>query len=159
MGVVHFLECLLSEVPLYSMLLVNREDYLEGYLIMQTLFKKCFVLDLGDDVMANHISALIVEVGLNTLWSHPSDWDFLVSTITSIKTMVISAIHVLCQSKISHFDHSITINPMYWGDKTINVHSCLCRDISSVSNAINIIVGTHIGIHQQLNKCKNHLMK
>ena len=64
-----------------------------------------------------NISGLIVNVGLNALWSHPSYGNPLL-TLTLASAIVVSVIHIFCQSKISHFYHSIhqTINPSSFTD-------------------------------------------
>ena len=59
----------------------------------------------------NHISALIVYIIFNTFWSHPPDGNLLTVSDTLPPTEVVSTIHILCQSKISYFDHSIVVNP------------------------------------------------
>ena len=62
----------------------------------------------------HHISALIVDIILNTLRSHPPDGHLLLTSHHTLPpTEVVSAIHVFCETKISYFDHSTTINPAY----------------------------------------------
>ena len=63
-------------------------------------------------VYTNHITALAVYVILNTLRSHPPDGNLLfTATNTLPSTEVVSAVHVLSQSKISHFDSAMQVNP------------------------------------------------
>ena len=63
-------------------------------------------------LLANHISGLGVDVILDALRSHPPDGHLLLTPCHTLSsTEVVGAIHVLCQSKISHFDHPISVNP------------------------------------------------
>ena len=83
----------------------------------------------GKNYYTHYISALFVDVILNALWSHPPDGDLLLtSSCTLPPTEVVSAIHVLCQTKVSHFDHSISINPrkyvyFYYGCNADIIHT------------------------------------
>ena len=63
-------------------------------------------------ICSHHISALIVDIILNTLRSHPPDGDFLLTSHHTLASAeVVSAIHVFCEAKVSYFDHSMAINP------------------------------------------------
>ena len=60
----------------------------------------------------HHISLLIIYVILNALWSHPPNWNSSLSSfLTLLLTIVVSIIHILCQSKVSHFDNTLPVNP------------------------------------------------
>ena len=78
-----------------------------------------------------NISSLIVNVTFNALWSHPPNGNLLLtpSAVTFIMTKVVPGIHVLCQSKICYFDHSMLVNPAVelemWSPITIIcMHKC-----------------------------------
>ena len=61
---------------------------------------------------AYNISSLSVNVLFNALWSHPPNGDLLLTpSFTLITTKVVPGVHVLCQSKVSYFDHSMLVNP------------------------------------------------
>ena len=63
---------------------------------------------------SHHISALIVDIILNTLGSHPSYGDPLLIFHHALPPAeVVSAIYVFCKTKVSYFDHSTAINPAY----------------------------------------------
>ena len=83
-------------------------------------------------LFSHHIRFLIVDVILNALWGHPPDGDFLIiPCLTLHPAVVVSAIHVLCQSKVSHFDHSMLINPVSTIIIIITIH-CTLYSIDSV---------------------------
>ena len=62
--------------------------------------------------VSHHISALIIDITLNTLRSHPPDGYLLLTSCHTLPPVeVVSPIHVFCETKVSYFDHSSTINP------------------------------------------------
>ena len=74
--------------------------------------KTALALSRSWTIHSHHISALIVDIILNTLRSHPPDGDLLLtSCLTLPPAEVVSPIHVFCETKVSYFDHSTSINP------------------------------------------------
>ena len=61
--------------------------------------------------LPHHISALSINVSLNALWNHPPDGHLLLTPLLTVPAVVVRAIQILCQPKVSHFDQSMLINP------------------------------------------------
>ena len=50
----------------------------------------------------------------------------LTSNCTPVPAEVVSAIHVFCETKVSYFDHSMAINPVYVKcfQSLVHIHNC-----------------------------------
>ena len=69
-----------------------------------------YVTLLMMDVCSDHITQFREEGIFQTLWRHPFVWDLHCPTVLSHIT---SAVHVLCQTKVSHSHTPFVVQPMH----------------------------------------------
>ena len=68
----------------------------------------------------HHITLLSENAILSALWGHPPHRQLHVG-ITLLPAVVVSSVNVFSQTKISHFDHSIGIDPK---SKSLVMNQC-----------------------------------
>ena len=68
---------------------------------------------LFQQLCTHHITFLSEHAISSTLWGHPPHRKLHVG-VTLLPAVVVSSVDVLSQTKISHFDNSIGINPKSW---------------------------------------------
>ena len=81
-----------------------------------------------------NISSLTVDTIFNAFWSHPPNWNLLLTLFFTL-TKVVSDIHVLCQSKVSYLNYTILVNPE-----------------SQIVQFIYNIIGPHVKEHNSIYK-------